>query len=1109
MKGKGLLILIFLQGIFTFLQGQTLNYPPSCSITMPHSNAYFKAGTDVEIHVYSTDIGKSANNGTVTKVEFYNGTTLLGEATTHTNYTYKYVWGCVPAGTYTIKAKATNSKGVTFTSVGVVITVGTANVTQRGMSACKGKYLANIIPGAPQVNYNNYWNGVTAENNCKWGPVEGTRDQFNWNGADVCYNHAKNNNMMFRYHALMWASQYPAWFKNITSTTEAREEALEYMTAVAQRFPLSDQVDVINEQLSGHQADNPIFANLLGGTGSTGYDWQIWVFTQARALFPNTKLILNDYGLENNTSAINSMLGLAKALRDRGLIDGFGTQAHCFNVDQTSATQLKSAVDLMATGGVPVFVTELDLNGGVESESNNTQQETSYKTHFPVYWDHPAVAGITIWGYISGATWKTGTGLMSSSGTEKPAFTWLKNYVSGKTSVGYPACATGACTSNGELPKVELTGPANNATFKVGANIALTATASDKDGNITKVEFFNGSTKLGEDATSPYSYDWSSVAEGNYKITAVATDNSGNKVTSAEISITVGNPRTQLITNGEFDQSTSGWEIQNNSSASGTMNVITNGNMSGTNSLKICPATPGTEEWHVQVRQATPLIEGKNYKVSFIAKADAARTMTVSIQHDADPYTTYFSKTVDLTTTSQLYSYEFNATTTDDIAKLKFYIGKNSTCVVIDKVEVSEGNFQLVAEVTASGSSTVCEGSSVVLNANTGTDYTYLWKKDGEAINTATSASYTATQSGSYTVTITASGQSATSDAIEVKVNATPSLPSVTSPVLYCQNASAIALIANGAALKWYAGSSNGTGVGTAPVPVTGVTGTTNYYVSQTVNGCESPRALIAVTVKSLPLASISAVGSTTVVEGNSVVLNANSGTGLSYKWFKDNIQVGTNASYTATSSGSYSVEVSNDAGCKATSTPTAVTVNPNQPSVITINAPVSNENIIGDVVTYDVKAEDPDGTITKVEYYLDGKLVGSSSSSPYVFEYKNASPGNHEVLIKVTDSNGGVTTSSPIKLSVSVTTGVFSGGYKVFTGIVPNPSNESFKITSNMAIKQLRITNIYGAEVEVLNEIPADQTSNVGFDLKGGTYLMTIEYVAGSIEVLKLVKLQ
>lgn len=433
------------------LGAQTVTYPPSCAITMPHSNAYFKAGTDIEIQVYATDIGKSTNNGTVSKVEFYNGTTLLGQATTHTNNKYTFKWACVAAGTYTIKAKATNDKSVAFTSTGVIITVGTANVTPRGMSACKGKYLANIIPGAAQINYNTLWNGVTAENNCKWGPVESTRDQFNWNGADVTYNHAKNNNMMFRYHAGVWASQYPSWLTTL-STVDAKAEVVEYLTAIAARFPLADQIDVLNEQLGNHQADNQKFRDLFGGaanTSATDFAWQIWLFTQARALFPNTKLVLNDYGLENNQNAINMQLNLLKALRDRGLVDGFGTQAHCFNIDGLSANALKLSLDLMTKAGIPIYVTELDLNGGQENDNNAAAQLTSYQTHFPVFWEHSAVAGVTIWGYITGATWKTGTGLMSNTGTEKSALTWLKGYVSGKTSVGYPSCATGACIATG------------------------------------------------------------------------------------------------------------------------------------------------------------------------------------------------------------------------------------------------------------------------------------------------------------------------------------------------------------------------------------------------------------------------------------------------------------------------------------------------------------------------------------------------------------------------------------------------------------------------------------------------------------------------------------
>lgn len=450
MKKKLLSFIVLLVGVWGVSSAQT--YPPSCVVTAPYSNAYFKSGTDVEIHVYATDIGKTTNNGTVTKVEFYNGTTLLGQATTHANYTYKFKWGCVQTGTYTIKAKATNDKGVSFTSVGVIITVGTNNVTQRGMSACKGKYLANIIAGSPNVNYNTFWNGVTAENACKWGSVEGTRNSFNWGGANTCYNYAKNNNLMFRYHAALWAAQYPSWLLNL-STADAKMETVQYMTAIAANFPLADQIDVLNEQVGNHQADNQKFRNLFGGgtnVSSTDFTWQIWLFQQARNLFPNTKLVLNDYGLENDQSAINIQLNLLKVLRDRGLVDGFGTQAHCFNIDGLSANTLKSSLDKMAGGGVPIYVTELDLNGGSENDGGNAAaQLKSYQDHFPVYWDHPAVSGITLWGYVTGATWIGGTGLVSSNGTERSAMTWLKNYVSGKSNVGYPMCATGACVATG------------------------------------------------------------------------------------------------------------------------------------------------------------------------------------------------------------------------------------------------------------------------------------------------------------------------------------------------------------------------------------------------------------------------------------------------------------------------------------------------------------------------------------------------------------------------------------------------------------------------------------------------------------------------------------
>ncbi|MBC7391013.1 MAG: carbohydrate-binding protein [Opitutaceae bacterium] len=93
------------------------------------------------------------------------------------------------------------------------------------------------------------------------------------------------------------------------------------------------------------------------------------------------------------------------------------------------------------------------------------------------------------------------------------------------------------------LPTVSLSAPANNATYTIPASITLSATATKTGGSISKVEFYNGTTKLGEDISSPYSYSWTNVAKGSYTITAVATDNVGGKATSTAVNIKVNIPQ--------------------------------------------------------------------------------------------------------------------------------------------------------------------------------------------------------------------------------------------------------------------------------------------------------------------------------------------------------------------------------------------------------------------------------------------------------------------------------------------------------------------------------------------------------------------------------------
>ena len=88
-------------------------------------------------------------------------------------------------------------------------------------------------------------------------------------------------------------------------------------------------------------------------------------------------------------------------------------------------------------------------------------------------------------------------------------------------------------------PVVNITAPGNNSTYKEGEDIEITATASDLDGTITKVEFYAGETKLGEDLEEPYSFVWSGAEVGTHELTAKAFDDSNLETVSEAVNVNV------------------------------------------------------------------------------------------------------------------------------------------------------------------------------------------------------------------------------------------------------------------------------------------------------------------------------------------------------------------------------------------------------------------------------------------------------------------------------------------------------------------------------------------------------------------------------------------
>ena len=104
-----------------------------------------------------------------------------------------------------------------------------------------------------------------------------------------------------------------------------------------------------------------------------------------------------------------------------------------------------------------------------------------------------------------------------------------------------------SCTPPNLAPSVNITAPLTGSTFVTPAAVALTASASDVDGTISKVEFYNGTVLIGSSTTAPYSFTWNNVAAGNYTLTSKATDNAGAITTSAAVAITVTTPVVSII----------------------------------------------------------------------------------------------------------------------------------------------------------------------------------------------------------------------------------------------------------------------------------------------------------------------------------------------------------------------------------------------------------------------------------------------------------------------------------------------------------------------------------------------------------------------------------
>jgi len=342
-----------------------------------------------------------------------------------------------------------------------------------GLADGAAKFVGNITTrGQVRSDFTQLWNQITAENECKWGSINTARGQFNWSGCDAAYNWAKKNGGHFKFHALVWGSQYPNWIKG-KSASETKQIIEEWFDAVAKHYPDLEMIDVVNEAIrtgnNNYHSDYPstnIIAALGGDNGN--YEFVAEAFRMARKRWPNAILIYNDYNTVQWQK--NEGIDLIQKLKKAGApVDAYGLQAHDMQVSGGQAggqggggsclniNTLKSAIEEIWTKTqIPLFISEYDI-----ASNDDNDQKNCYSQQISYFMENEHIAGITIWGYIYGATWTSGgnSGIIRD-GKDRPAMTWLKDYLSKNKGVNTTGLATGVLTPVEPEPQLPFKGEA-------------------------------------------------------------------------------------------------------------------------------------------------------------------------------------------------------------------------------------------------------------------------------------------------------------------------------------------------------------------------------------------------------------------------------------------------------------------------------------------------------------------------------------------------------------------------------------------------------------------------------------------------------------------------
>ena len=170
------------------------------------------------------------------------------------------------------------------------------------------------------------------------------------------------------------------------------------MRAFCDRYPDTKLIDVVNEP---PPHTTPAYIDGIGGAGASGYDWIVNAFKWARECCPNAILILNDYNTIEYGNDNTHFIDIVNKIKAAGApIDAIGAQAHAA---YKHPDQHREGVHRQARAPPACPSTSPSTTS---ASPTTTSRSTIMQEQMTMFWNDDDIKGITLWGYIVGATWR-------------------------------------------------------------------------------------------------------------------------------------------------------------------------------------------------------------------------------------------------------------------------------------------------------------------------------------------------------------------------------------------------------------------------------------------------------------------------------------------------------------------------------------------------------------------------------------------------------------------------------------------------------------------------------------------------------------------------------